>query len=85
MQNTRHITKRMSQRGVSRKMIELVLEYGVNDGDKVVIGRKEAAVLMENFREYMRLLTKVMDKGGLVVVASGDSLITTYNCTKRHH
>jgi hypothetical protein len=84
MHATRHIAKRMSQRGVSRKMIELVLDYGVNEGDKVVIGRKEATQLMENFREYMRLLAKVMDKGGIVVVTEGEELITTYNCTSRH-
>ena len=84
MHATRHIVKRMSQRGVSRKMIELVLDYGVTEGDKVVIGRKEATRLMENFREYMRLLAKVMDKGGVVVVTEGAQLVTTYNCTSRH-
>ena len=85
MHFTHHIAKRMSQRGVSRKMLDLVLDYGVNEGDKVVLGRREAAHLIENFRETMRLLIKVMDKGGVVVVAEGEHLITTYNCTSRDH
>lgn len=85
MHATRHVAKRMSQRGVSRKMIELVLDYGVLEGDKVVIGRKEAIHLMESFRAYMRLLAKVMDKGGVVVVTEGEHLVTTYNCTHRQN
>ncbi len=43
MQPTRHIKQRMSQRGISQDMVNLVLTHGAIDGDKCVVGRKEAA------------------------------------------
>ena len=36
MHTTRHFAQRMSQRGVSREMVELVRDYGVQEGDKLV-------------------------------------------------
>lgn len=79
MQQTQHIQQRMSQRGISRDMVELVLTHGVPDQDKYVLGRKEALRLLEDFQRSERLLKKILDKGGVVVVADGDALITTYN------
>ncbi|MGR3911343.1 DUF4258 domain-containing protein [Burkholderia sp. SR8] len=79
MQQTRHIKQRMSQRGISREMVELVLDHGVPDQDKYVLGRKDALRLLEDLQRSERLLKKILDKGGLVVVANGDALITTYN------
>ena len=40
MQSTRHIKQRMSQRGISQDMVNLVLTHGVIDGDKYVVGAK---------------------------------------------
>jgi hypothetical protein len=79
MQQTQHLQQRMSQRGISREMVELVLTHGVPDQDKYVLGRKEALRLLEDFQRSERLLKKILDKGGVVVVADGDALITTYN------
>lgn len=85
MQTTKHIQQRMSQRGVSRDMVELVLTRGTLDQDKYVLGRKEALSLLDALQREERLLKKILDKGGVVVVAEGDSLITTYNCERRKH
>lgn len=79
MQQTQHLKQRMSQRGISRDMIELVLTHGVPDQDKYILGRKEALRLLEDFQRSERLLKKILDKGGVVVVADGGALITTYN------
>lgn len=79
MQSTQHIKQRMSQRGISREMVELVLTHGIADQDRYVLGRKEALRLLEDFQRSERLLKKILDKGGVVVVADGDALITTYN------
>jgi SOS response regulatory protein OraA/RecX len=79
MQQTQHLKQRMSQRGISREMVELVLAHGVPEQDKYVLGRKEALRLLEDFQRSERLLKKILDKGGVVVVADGDALITTYN------
>lgn len=81
MHTTRHFAQRMSQRGVSREMVELVRDYGVQEGDKLVLGRRDAAKVIDQLMEKLRVLKKIQDKGGLVVVETGESLITTYNLT----
>lgn len=81
MHKTKHFQQRMTQRGISQAMVDLVLSYGESDGDRVVLSRKATARLMEAARS----LAKILDKGGLVVVASGDAQLTTYNYQGRCH
>ena len=82
---TQHIQQRMSQRGISREMIHLALTYGTPEHDKYVLGRKETLELLEANQRQARLLKKVLDKGGVVVVTDGEAMITTYNCEQRRH
>lgn len=84
MHATQHIQQRMSQRGVSRDMVELVLDHGRIEQDRYILGRKEASRRLEMLRRESQLLKKVLDKGGVVVVAEGDALITTYNYDPQH-
>ena len=81
MQMTEHVMQRMSQRGVSREMVDLVLNHGTLEQDKHVLGRKEALRLLELFQRQTRIVKKILDKGGVTVVAEDGALITTYNCT----
>ena len=85
MRTTNHAIQRMSQRGISRAMVELVLEHGTPEQDKTTLGRKEALTRLASLRREEQLLKKVIDKGGVVVVSEGDSVITTYNCERRKH
>lgn len=85
MQTTKHVQQRMSQRGVSSEMVELVLTHGTLNQDKYVLGRKEALSLLDSLQREERVLKKILDKGGVVVVSDGDFLITTYNCARRSH
>ena len=79
MHTTHHFAQRMSQRGVSRDMVELVRDYGVPEGNKVILGRRDTAKLIQELMRKLLILKKIQDKGGLVVVEAGESLITTYN------
>jgi hypothetical protein len=81
LNKTRHFQQRMSQRGISQDMVDLVLGYGEMEGDKVILSRKASARLLE----AARTLAKILDKGGLVVVTSGDAQLTTYNYEGRGH
>jgi len=81
MHKTKHFQQRMGQRGISKDMVDLVLSYGVTEGDKVILNRKASARLME----AARTLAKILDKGGLVVVTNGDTQLTTYNYQGRGH
>lgn len=77
MERTHHIKQRMAQRGISKHMMELALAYGTLEGqDKYVLRQKDAIRILAD----MRCLTKIIDKGGVIVVADGETLITAYNC-----
>jgi hypothetical protein len=78
-QMTKHLKARMSQRGISGDMVELARSYGAIDNDKVVLGRNELKLLLDELRRMVRVTLKALDKGGVVVVESDGALITTYN------
>ena len=85
MHPTRHIKQRMSQRGISKEMVNLVIAHGVIHGDKYVVGRKEALQLIRELDNERRVLTKILDKGGVEVVTEGDALITAYNRNSKNN
>lgn len=79
MFETHHINKRVRQRGITKRMIELTLEFGEVQADKIRLGTRRIKKLLKTHKELKSDLLKILDKGGLVVVASGSSLITAYN------
>lgn len=79
MKSTIHAQQRMNQRGINREMMELVMEHGKIDLDKRVLGRKDAQSLLTQMQEQMKVLKKIIDKGGIVVIAENGNWITTYN------
>ena len=79
MHSTHHVRKRMAQRGISGDMVDYVLCNGTPEKDRVIMGRKEALRMLESLQKEQRLLKKILDKGGVVVVADGDTIITAYN------
>lgn len=84
MHTTHHCKARQSQRGIPLKLIDYVLTHGSLEKDKFVLGLKEAKQRLADLEREKRLLMKITDKGGVVVVAEGETLITTYNCTHRN-
>lgn len=64
-------------------MVRMVREYGVLDGKKVVLGRRAVGKLIDERTAELRVLKKIQDKGGVIVVEDGDSLITTYKYSGR--
>ena len=78
MCRTRHMQQRMSQRGITSEIIEMLLRFGVSDGDKIILTRKNCQLLSKLFADLKRTTDKMAEKGGYTVVANGDSLITTY-------
>ena len=79
MAKTRHISARMSQRGIKQAMVNLVLDYGVPVQDRVVLNRKGAKSLLVHLDELRKVAVEAYEKGGHVVVVGADNaLITTY-------
>jgi len=78
MAKTRHIQKRMSQRAIREEMIALTMKFGIQDQDKIVFNKKGLQGLLCELDNIRKTAQKMMEKGGIVVVESGGSLITTY-------
>jgi len=78
---TKHMQARMSQRGIPGDLVNLVRQFGRDDHDRTVLGRKDLHGLLNEVRGLERLVLKALDKGGVVVVEADGALITTYNVT----
>jgi hypothetical protein len=84
MQFTRHAHQRMTQRGITRAMIDLVLEFGEVEQDKAILDKKHAQQLIRELEEKLRTAKKILDKGGCVVVEADNAILTTYNYQSQH-
>jgi hypothetical protein len=78
MKKTKHIQARMNQRGISNRELDLVREYGSWSGDKCILNRKASFELLRKFDDVRKILIKIAEKGGLVLVEEGESEITCY-------
>ena len=78
MSKTRHFQTRMSQRGITGSMLDVVLRFGVPNGDRTVLNNKGIEAAVRELDELRKQLLKVRDKGGLVVVEEGGFFLTTY-------
>ena len=79
MAHTRHIQKRMNQRGITAGLIDIVSKFGVAQGDKLILNKKNAEAALKELESVKKGLLDIHKKGGLVVVESGDAQITTYS------
>ena len=79
MITTNHVLARMSQRGISKKLIDLVCEYGNERGDKLILNRKTTQRVIKEIDSMKKELLRIMDKGGVTIVFNNDILITAYN------
>lgn len=79
MITTNHILTRMSQRGISKKLVDLVYEYGKEKGDKLILNKKTTQTLIKEIDSMRKELLRIMDKGGVTVVLDNDALVTAYN------
>jgi hypothetical protein len=79
MSKTNHMKARMSQRAISEEMVRLVMQYGEPSHDnRCILTRKAALGLVEMAEKLKRIALKATQSGGLVVVTSGNTEITTY-------
>lgn len=79
MSKTRHIGKRMSQRGIRQVLVELTVQFGEDVDNKCVLGRKRFELLLGELREPEGTTMQAFDRGSVVVVQADGALITTYN------
>lgn len=78
MAKTRHIQKRMSQRAIKEEMLETVMNYGVKQGDKIVLNRKACDALLAELESLKKTVIKARERGGFVLVSDKQTLVTAY-------
>jgi len=83
MQLTKHLHQRANQRGVPIRLLEVADRFGMIDGKgRLVLDSSEAKKCLKCIRQEIqhmeRLLLKVIDKGGVVFVIEGNSVLTTW-------
>jgi hypothetical protein len=79
MVTTQHSLARMSQRGLPKRLIDLVCEFGKEQGDKFILNKKSTQKMINELDSMRKELLKIMDKGGITVVVNDNTLITAYN------
>lgn len=82
---TKHFMARMTQRGVTEDLVSLALQFGepLDDG-RVVIGTRALDQVMVELQALKRAAQKARERGGLVVVEEGGTLVTVYQVNGRH-
>ncbi|HSV98122.1 MAG TPA: hypothetical protein VLM75_14465 [Spirochaetota bacterium] len=78
MNKTRHASKRVRQRGISERMIDLAFICGRDERDRVILDRRGLHRLIGEVDDLRRLLLRTLDKGGIVVVERDGVLITAF-------
>lgn len=75
---TKHAQTRMNQRAIKRSLIQIAMEYGDHSGDKYVLGCDRIDETIAEYRYKLKSLEEARKKGGLTVVASNNTIVTTY-------
>lgn len=79
MKITKHMKSRMTQRAINQDLVDLTVNYGEPMADgKIVLSRKAIERFIKALNEIKQKAQKAYEKGGLIVVAEGEVLITTY-------
>jgi hypothetical protein len=68
----------MNQRGIRKELVSLAIDLGRIEGDRYVLDSKTIRAEMCELRRKLKFLDDADRKGGVVVVAAGDTLVTTY-------
>ena len=79
MVTTKHCKARMAQRGLPKRLLDLVLEFGKDSGDKLILNKKATQKVIDEIDTMRKELLRIMDKGGVTVVIDNEAMITAYN------
>lgn len=80
MNLTNHAQIRMNQRGITKEMLQMVLDFGDIKNERMILNRKSLDKILQKLNEIKSKILKAKDKGGLVLIMGDDNAaITTYN------
>jgi len=72
----KHTIYRMNQRGISKEMILLTLQYGQNIEDKIILNVKSMKRLISKVNTILKSkLLKILNKGCIAEILSDDASV----------
>lgn len=69
----------MNERAITNQMLNIVEAFGVDSGDKVILNKKAIDSALISLKKISQDMQKMAQRGGVVLVKSGDCDITTYS------
>lgn len=80
MNISRHAHKRMNERMIRMSMVDMVLHFGSEsrDGEKIILDKKTIETMIDSITDIKKQLEKMKNRGGITLVESENTLITTY-------
>lgn len=82
---TTHMLQRMSQRGISNNIVNLVYMFGIADGDKLILNKKGCQKSREALKGLLKTLSMIESANGYVVLEKqGDKLIAYRLDSSKH-
>ncbi|OYQ73683.1 hypothetical protein B9T18_09470 [Wohlfahrtiimonas chitiniclastica] len=69
----------MSQRGITQDMIDFTLNFGEITNDKWFTNKKTLQKSIKQLEQQIKMAKRLLDKGGIVVVAADETLLTAYD------
>ena len=78
MCRTRHMQQRMSQRGITSKIVKMAGMLGICNSDRITLTGKNSEFLSNVPAKFKRTLGKMTQKDGCTVVNRRRSLITAF-------
>jgi len=79
MKRTKHFTQRANQRGIKQVMVDLALDFGKQQGKKIILNKKEAQAVLVELDGIRKNIIRVLDKKGIVVISDNDALVSVYS------
>jgi hypothetical protein len=73
----------MNNRGITQTMENLVMLFGYQLGDRIIIDKKQVKELLGYVNAIRQELIKMYEKGGVAVVQKDGNLLTTFALTQR--
>ena len=75
MPKTKHFNSRIQQRGILESTIEAAQKYGLPDGDKIILGKKQIDFAIKNLDKERKNLIKARVCLAMVVVIFGTTFV----------
>lgn len=82
---TKHMNDRMRQRSIRKEAVDIIFNMGELNkcGDRIQLSKKIIRAELQQARETIKMLEKLLKRNGATLVVDKNTFITIYTNTKR--